>query len=273
MSPARLLAAASLALGLTLGAAQAGPVFLTGHDPDFHAQSSVGAQNLLRTGLSYATGGTYNGGVSKFLWVESFLAPPSGFLVGANGLTAIGLTQGVNYDRVDAAGLGAVNFANYSAIAVASSFGGMLTAAEINALIARNTDIANFVNAGGGLLALAECSPTSGFCNANNVTPSTALFGFVPVIVSAVATAPPYSVTPFGASLGLTNGDVNDPTHNSFGQIGGLNVVDTDAAGVPTTLAGNVRIDNGGFTPVPEPAALLLLASGLAGLALVRRRR
>ena len=29
---------------------------------------------------------------------ESFVAPTSGHLVGANGLTAIGLTQGQDYD-------------------------------------------------------------------------------------------------------------------------------------------------------------------------------
>jgi len=39
----------------------AGPVFLTGHDPDFHAQpgaGSIGAKDLLATGISFVTGGT-----------------------------------------------------------------------------------------------------------------------------------------------------------------------------------------------------------------------
>ena len=264
-----LSAAAALALTAT---AQAGPVFLTGHDPDFHAQGSAGAVVLLETGLSFATGGTYNTGTKKFLWVESNLAPTSGHLVGKNALTDIGLVAGTNYDAVDAAGLASVNFHNYSAIAIASDFGGMLTKAEINELIARKSDIASFINGGGGLFAAAECGVGFPDCIPDLVDSSTDLFGFLPVTVTSVATTPPYTVTSFGASLGLTNGDVNDPTHNSFGDIGGLKIVDTDNAGIPTTLAGNVNIGGGGFT-TPEPATLALLGGGLLALAGLRRRR
>ena len=81
----------------------AGPIFLTGHDPDFHAQSSVGAQNLLTAGLNYVTGNTAFSGTDKFLWVESRISPPGGHLIGENGLAALGLSLGTNYDRANAA--------------------------------------------------------------------------------------------------------------------------------------------------------------------------
>jgi hypothetical protein len=278
-----IVAAAALFVGTP---AMAGPIFLTGHDPDFHAQDSLGAQNLLRSGLNFVTGGTFDDGAStKFLWVESRIATPGGHRIGENGLGAIGLTLGTNYDRVNAAEFATVDLSNYTAIAVASAFGGLLTRAELDALIARSDDIANYVNAGGGLLALAECFP----CGANLLGGATApdLFGFLPVDVSAIAPSPPFTVTAEGAAapFNLTNGDVNDPTHNSFGLIGGLIPLDRDQGNQATTLAGNVRIGDGGFcgtpttppcpTGVPAPAGIVLVASGLLGLAGLswRRRR
>jgi len=272
------ISVSAIALGtlLSSGSASAGPIFLDGYDPDFHSTAGQPeSQARLNIILNYVTGGTYNSGTTKFLFVESDLSPPGGFLVGELGLNAIGLTPGTHYDAVDAAGLALLpSFSGYSAIVVASSFGGMLTDAEIQGLVARSLEIASFINAGGGLAAFAECYPDSGFCNDNNVNGSTPLFGFVPVNVTSVATSVPYSVTAFGASLGLTNAMVNDCcTHNSFGLIGGLNVAVVDAFGTPTALAGNVRIIDDEFVPIPEPAALLLFGSGLAGLVIIRRRR
>lgn len=253
--------------------AQAGPIFLTGHDPDFHSQDSVHARNLLTAGLQFVTGNTYASG-QKFLWVESFLSPTSGHRVGEDGLNALGLTNGVQYDWVDAAGFASADLTQYDAIAVASSFGGMLTQRELDALIARKTAITDFVNAGGGVLALSECFPASSFCLSDTLGPSPDLFGFLPVAVTSVATSAPYGLTLAGQSLfpGLTDADMNDPTHNSFGAVGGLTIVDTDVNGTPTTLAGNVRIDNGTFTPVPEPGSMLLLGSGVVMLAARRFR-
>lgn len=258
-----------------IGSSIAGPVFLTGHDPDFHAQPGFGSgQNLLRAGLSFATGGTYNdanAATPQFLWVESAMGTPGGpgvpggHLRGENGLIALGLSSALHYDVVSATGLATVNFSNYSAIGIASSFGGTLGRAELDGLIARSADIAAFINAGGGLFASAECYP----CGANLLAGATApdLFGYLPVDVTSIGANPPFTVTAAGAGAPffLANGDVNDPTHNSFGLTGGLSVLDRDQSGNATTLAGIVRIDDGGFTPVPEPSSwmLLLLATVL----------
>ena len=273
----RLFPLATLAASfvLTAGAAQAGSVYLTGHDPDFHSQGQLSGQDQLNVALNFVTGGSYNAlsPTKKFLWVESRDPILGGHRRGYDGLATIGVGSN-DVDWVDASQLGAVNFSNYSAIAVASSFGGMLSTAEINGLIARSADIASFVNAGGGIAAFAECYQTAGCDNAGNITAGTNLFGFLPVNVSSVGTAAPYVVTPYGASLGLTNADVDDCcTHNSFGATGGLNVVDTDQTGIATTLAGNVGINNGGFTGTPEPGTWALMLLGFGGIGALLRAR
>jgi len=275
----RLLVSAASVL-LLAAPAMAGPIFLTGHDPDFHSQDSAGAKNLLRAGLDFVTGGTFDdGAATKFLWVESRIPTPVGHRIGEAGLATLGLTLGTNYDRVNAVEFANVDLSDYTAIVVASGFGGLLTRAELDALIARSTAIKNFINAGGGLMAMAECFP----CGANLLGGPTApdLYGFLPVDVSATPPLAPFNVTPEGAAapFNLVNGDVNDPTHNSFGLIGGLTPLDRDQGNQATTLAGNVHIGNDEFcgtpttppcptTGVPAPAGLLLVGAGLlAGIA------
>ncbi len=252
----------------------AGPVFLTGHDPDFHSQPGAGAgANLLREGLRFVTNGTFDdGAATKFLWVESRPASvPSGHLVGENGLVSIGLSLGTNYDRANATEFATVNLSNYTAIAIASSFGGLLSRAELDALIARSSDIAAFINAGGGLFASAECDN----CGADLLGSNPDLFGYLPITVTSIGANPPFTVTAYGAAThGLTNADMNDPTHNSFGLVGGLNIVDTDASGNATTLSGVVSIRDGEIVgDVPEPATLALSGFGLASPGLFGWRR
>src|SRR6185503_1332503 len=58
-----------------------GPIFLTGHDPDFHAQDDAGARRLLTKAVTYVR----HGSSLPMLWVESRIVTPAGHRVGKNG--------------------------------------------------------------------------------------------------------------------------------------------------------------------------------------------
>lgn len=212
------------------------------------------------------------------MWIESRIAPPSGYRVGELGLTSIGLTLGTHYDRANGADLAAMtDFSGYTAIAVASTFGGLLTAAELSQLILKKAVIEDFVNAGGGVLALAE-SFQGGSSGSHLAGLTTAdLFSFLPVAVSSVPPTAPFNPTAAGlaAPFNLVFGDLNDPTHNSFGLIGGLTPLDLDSGNPSqaTTLAGDVTIGGGGFMPAPEPTTFALVVIATAALSMQRLRK
>jgi len=222
-----------------------GSVFLTGHDPDFHASlggNLTGARNTNNRAIDFVMDAQANTfvrrGVSKFLYVQSRINPPNGHTNGLNGIIASGHVLGTDFDHHDATTLNAALDelgTTYAAIVVASDYGGILTQAELDILNARAADIIAFLNAGGGLYALAESN------SQGQLTPNGGHFGFLPFVVSSTQfnqTEIGVTVTPFGASLGLTNDDVNgNASHNIFVATSGLNIVDVDSSGNILSLA------------------------------------
>src|SRR6266850_3225450 len=234
-----------------------GSIFLTGHDPDFHAfaggSNATGAVNINRAAINFVTDPAFNTfaarGIRKFLYVTSS-TPPGGHVDGTNGLISSGYVLGRDFDRSDAStltsALGQLG-TTYDALVIASDFGGILTQAELDVLNAHSADIINFLNQGGGIYAMAQTAPPDGLA-------SSGFFGFLPF---AVASSPVQqsesgiTLTPFGASLGLTNSDVNGNfSHSVFTSTGGLNVVDTDPIGEILSLAGRGKVTSGGVGSV-----------------------
>jgi hypothetical protein len=227
--------------------ASGGSFFLTGHDPDFHALvgqgNAAGARNVNKVAIAFILDPAFNAiaasGITKFLFVESAMPPPAGHVNGVNGIVASGFKLGIDFDHHSAEtlndaldGLGTV----YGGIVIASDFGGVLTQKELDILNARKTDIADFLNAGGGLYALVEGNHGAG------LTPGGGHFAFLPFTISGRGLdeyEASYALTTFGSSLGLTDDDVNgNYSHYFFLGDFGLDVVDMDASGRIITLAG-----------------------------------
>lgn len=178
---ASLMGAAIFLLSATSLHAEGG-IFVTGHDPDFHAyqgSNTAGAQHIIQQALNFVT----DGHSGKVLLVTSLINPGGGYSYLRLGLQAAGLSFDVADDG-SAGGsvlnLHTVNLSAYSAIVVASDFGGWLRQSELNILLSRESDLLNYVNAGGGLIAFAESGPPlPGLLTSN-------AFGYLPFLVSAL---------------------------------------------------------------------------------------
>jgi hypothetical protein len=154
--------------------------------------TDANARSLLSLILTFATWETLGDGSHKFLWVESKSAPSPGHVTSAAALPLLGLNAGIDYDWVDGSELATSNLNDYTAICVASTLKGMLTAVELTTLHSRASDVLNFTKQGGSLVVFAGLAPNS--------------YTWIPIAISAsqVANLSGFSATAIGSSVGLS---------------------------------------------------------------------
>jgi hypothetical protein len=285
--PALMTVTAAGVLLMTDAPAQAGNIWMTGHDADYHC--SGGSQcNHFGIAVDFARIGAPD--PTKPILVLDRLD--------LDVVAALGQATAMARNTVEGAGNPfpyvvmdprSVAFAAepllvsvYSAIVVASDFscGGCDlneedgTTPDSDAINLRAADIASFFNAGGGLAYMSGAESRDVY------------YDSIPVGATASAVSPPFTLTGDGLAIGLLDPDDTNccPTHNSFelpGVSSPLVVAETDENGKAETLflrRGTIVDDGGGgctgFCPsVPEPSTLIYLASGFLGLGLWGRRK
>lgn len=261
---------------------QAGNLWLTGHDMDFHCSGGSGC-----TTYGIAVDFVRQDAPDKTLpilvldegsQVVAGMARPAA--TASNTVEGAGVafpTVVVNPTSA-AFATTVISVSNYSAIVIASdsTCGGCdNSAASITAINARTADLHTFFTAGGGILYNSGAARRDTY------------YASVPIAAPAVSVSGPFTVTAAGLALGMTDAEANCcATHNSFTLPAAgspLVVAETDGAGFAETMfvSGGTIIGGefGGSSAIPVPTlsewALLLLVTLmlLVGVAFVRRLR
>ena len=234
-----------------------GRVFLTGHDPDFHATlgpNTAGARHILQQAIRYVSA---NDPAPRILLVTDVRNAGPAHTDPRPGLTAAGYTGFAVADHGSGTSgvldLHTVVFEDYDVVLVASDHGGWLRQEQLDVLIQRKDDLAAFLAAGGGIVALSEGSPAAGLTTHDR-------FGFVPCpAIGFDQTEAGFLITPQGVAIGLNQPDLNGNfSHSFFPGTCGMDVLDTDAQGRILSLATAGSV--GGPTRVVPPTNYLLLS-------------
>jgi hypothetical protein len=222
-------------LGFTSFNAEAGNLWLTGHDMDFHCSGGSGC-NTFGIALDFVRQSAPTKTLPILVLDEGGQVAASAAQAGSMARNTVeGAGNPFPLTVVDpttaAFGTTVINTANFSAVVIASdsTCGGCdNSVASITAINARTAELQAFFTAGGGILYNSGAS--------NRAT----YYASVPIPATGAAVSPPFVVTPAGAALGMLLADANCcATHNSFSLPGPgspLVVAETDSAGLAETL-------------------------------------
>jgi hypothetical protein len=222
-------------LGFTSFNAEAGNLWLTGHDMDFHCSGGAGC-NTFGIAVDFVRQSAPTKTLPILVLDEGGQVAASAAQAGSMARNTVeGAGNPFPLTVVDpttaAFGTTVISTANFSAVVIASdsTCGGCdNSVASITAINARTAELQAFFTAGGGILYNSGA--------ANRAT----YYASVPIPATGAAVSPPFTVTPAGAALGMLDVDANCcATHNSFSLPGPgspLVVAETDSASLAETL-------------------------------------
>lgn len=210
-----------------------GNLWVTGHDIDYHCAFESSQCNYLQVAVNFVKKGSALPILALDHGTEVATAMSNAFSSGAP--TVITVDPRSAFATLPLVSSGGTPL--YSAIIVASDTtcggcdnnDGFGATPDSDAINNRASDIAQFFNAGGGILALA---------GADNFT---VFYNFLPVPAVGTNTTSPYTFTALGLSLGLIEGSDDNccVTHNSFLQPATgspFQIAETDGTGLPETM-------------------------------------
>jgi hypothetical protein len=217
--------------------ASAGRLIETGHDIDLHCgnQSPPHECNMVKVALNYARGGAPNP-TKPVLVLDRLVAPDTvpdvqAAIIKTFGIGVVPMTvvdpRSVAFTTIP------IDTAHWSAIFVASDINcggcdlnnfvssGNASTPDSSAIYQRTDDIANFFNAGGGIVAGAGADDSGGFTGVSFDSANQPFYSFLATAGAGPASGP-FQLTALGTRLGLVNADTfpecpSGCTHNSFG--------------------------------------------------------
>ena len=272
------LVAVGVAVMGVVQSVEAGPIILSGMDPEDHGTAGV---DMIRDIMDFVVSNADNNGPVGTGSSILMLGGDAGE-IGFTGTDASVIATGLGYTLTHtsgAAAISAASFAGFDAIYMPTGeedIPGGMSDAEVAAVNARGADIVNFVNAGGGLAAFAQNNPGG--------------YGWFPL--GGLATTDlggtgltGLSITAAGTAILSPSAIAVEPFHTTFDGPAGFFGLDVLAVQSSTGVA--LIIGGGGetiITPTPNPnpngampepvtATLGVMSLGALGAATRRRRK